>query len=283
MARFTKEQMLDELRTIFLFEADHIAMGAGSTMATTFIGFESDQYWREAPSRVDLSRFAIPGTFEAGYDYAFQPGFLNTYSSDMALDLSAFMEGTPRCGGQGSDQGETHGFMLPDGLCRTVVDGVFAREKLEDGHDGFTIRDLSLLANMTEGAVRNALADRGENGLRSVPGSKPVQVDHAEGVRWLSGRRGFVPTPARPQDDRFLHEHIAEITSSETFSHVVSRLVWRVNEAPLPPDRLEEWKNGSFVFNADEAARLAEALDVDVPLFVGKALEVSLRRDRTRD
>jgi hypothetical protein len=283
MARFTKDQMLDELRTIFLFEADHLAMGAGPAMAAAFIGFESDQYWEEAPSRVDLSRFSITFAFDAGYDYAFQPGYLNKYGSEMALDLFAFMEGTPRIGGQGASQGETHVFMTQDGLCRTVVDAVHARENLDEGHRDFTIRDLALLANMTEGAVRNALADRSDNGLRAMPGSKPVQVSHAEGVRWLSGRRGFVPTPSRPQEDRFLREHLVELTSAEALGRIVSRLIGPGDEPPLPADRLAGWKDGTFAFDHQDAERLAEALDLDVPLFVGKALEVSIRRDRMQN
>ncbi|BBE74932.1 hypothetical protein [Oharaeibacter diazotrophicus] len=282
MARFTKDQMLDELRTIFLFEADHLAMGAGSAMAVAFIGFESDQYWEEAPSRVDLSRFPITFAFDAGYDFAFQPGYLNKYSSEMALDLYAFMEGTPRCGGQRDRQGETHVFMTQDGFCRTVVDAVHAREKLDDAYGDFTIRDLALLANMTEGAVRNALADRSDNGLRAVPGSKPVEVNHAEGVRWLSGRRGFVPTPNRPQEDRFLREHLVELSSAEALSRVVSRLLWPRDKAPLPADRVTAWIDGTFTFDRQDAEKLAEVLDLDVPLFVGKALEVSMRRDRTQ-
>ena len=40
--RFTKIEMLNELKTIFLFEADHIASGAGHEQATAFIGFQSD-------------------------------------------------------------------------------------------------------------------------------------------------------------------------------------------------------------------------------------------------
>lgn len=40
MARFPKSEMLNELRTIFLFEADHILMGSGPEVAAQFIGFD---------------------------------------------------------------------------------------------------------------------------------------------------------------------------------------------------------------------------------------------------
>ncbi len=43
MTRFTKEEMLSELRTIFLFEADHILLGAGEQAALGFIGIPVPQ------------------------------------------------------------------------------------------------------------------------------------------------------------------------------------------------------------------------------------------------
>ena len=46
-----------------------------------------------------------------------------------------------------------------------------------------------------------------------------------------------------------------------------------------PPDDFESWCNGSFRFDEIRARELAQALDFDVPLFVGKALEVSLRHE----
>ena len=141
--QFTKAEMLDELRTIFLFEADHIASGAGQEQATAFIGFRSDQYWKEDSSKVDLKRFIIRGSFEMAYDYAFQPSILDGFGTETLLDLNTFMEGVPRVGGQAEDGGETHEFMTSDGKCRTVVDAIWARAKLErsDSRDDLTTRE----------------------------------------------------------------------------------------------------------------------------------------------
>jgi hypothetical protein len=69
------------------------------------------------------------------------------------------MEGLPRIGSVAD--ADTHQFMGPDGRCRIVVDVVHARWKLqwdELGHS-LTTRELALLANMSEGAVGNAMAD----------------------------------------------------------------------------------------------------------------------------
>lgn len=296
MDRFTKYEMLDELRTIFLFEADHIVLGAGPNMAEQFIGFpnERGEYCHMDPSLVDLRRFNITHVFDRGYDCAFRPSLINILDGGEVQDLVAFMDGTPRIGGV-SSAGETHRFMNPDGFCRTVADAVHARWKLEwdsvgRGSHTFTTRELALLANMTEGAVRNGMADKGENGLRVIPGSKPVQVEYNEAKRWLSARRGFVPTPQQPHLDTVLHEDLASIKTPEEFASFVRNLsyyygeqrpgVGRAIDSVLALDEIEHWFDfGTFVFDPDKARRLADALDLDVPSFVGKALEVSLRRD----
>jgi hypothetical protein len=293
MARFTKEELFTELRTIFLYEADHILMGAGGKAAEGFIGIpvpEEGQYCFEAPDKVDLHRFPITEKFARGYDIAFAPSILTAFDASEFQDLIVFMEGTPRAGGV-SAGGETHPFMTPDGYCRTVADAAFARWKLEwdesaAGSHTFTTRELALLSNMTEGAVRNAIADKTENGLRAIPGSKPVSVEHDEALRWLNGRRGFIPSPKRPSDDRFLAEHLRDIRSPEALGKLIEHQLWPAfGSPPKAPvalgwttEEVEQWCSGSFRFDENRARCLAEALDFDVPLFVGKALEVSLRR-----
>lgn len=296
MPKFTKDAMLHELRTIFLFEADHILMGAGQEMAEHFIGFpvsdEDYEYCFEDSLKVDLSRFPIAGIFDRGYDFAFRPSLMNHVDGSEVQDLIVFMLGTPRAGGIYSG-GELHRFMTADGYCQIVSDAVHGRWKLEfdDGLGGqpLSTREISLLANMTEGAVRNALADKSDNGLRAVSGSKnPVIVEHAEALRWLSGRRGFIPTPNRPADDRFLKEHLRDIATSTALGRLIRDRCWSVFGSPdtasaelgWPTDKTIAWFEGTQSFDATSAATLADRLGFDVPAFSGKALEVIMRRDR---
>ncbi|GAA0246949.1 hypothetical protein LNAOJCKE_0444 [Methylorubrum aminovorans] len=291
MARFTMEQMLDELRTIFLYEADHIAMGAGEEAAERFLGFPlreeegEHEFCDLDPARVDLGRFQISKTFERAYGFVFEPGLTNALDEEVQ-DLLVFMQGTPRVGGRAGSAGVTHSFMGPDGLCQTIADAAYARWKLEIVERGeFTTRELALLANMSEGAVRNAMADKDEGGLRAIPGSKPVQVEFEEAKRWLAGRRGFKPTPVRLRDDPNLRSRFGSVQTAEELGELIQRL--RVQFEPILSSSLKawsaaeiaSWEIGSFAFDAERAAELATGLDVDVPLFVGKALEVSLRRD----
>lgn len=293
MARFTKDEMLDELRTIFLFEADHLALGKGMEFAEAFIGYKvgtAGEFLHDDPKLVDLARFEITKTFSQGYDYAFRPSVISICGTDEVQDLAAFMLGTPRGGGI-SSAGELHSFMTPDGLCAQVAEAVQARWKLDldEGYD-FSTRELALLSDMTEGAVRNALADKGEGGLKAKPGSKPVKVDHAEAVRWLNGRRGFVPTPTRPIDDRFLLENIKAAETTERLSRLLTLVIAEQFQdkqklcaaAECSEAELAAWCDGTFVFDPEMATRLARSIGIDVPVFVGKALETTLRRDLGR-
>ncbi|ACE99676.1 hypothetical protein IP86_17585 [Rhodopseudomonas sp. AAP120] len=289
MAEFSKEQMLDELRTIFLFEADHVLISSGPTKAAAFIGFppgDKGEYVHEQASKVDLSLFAdITGSFERAYEFVFNRSRLNAFGEHEVQDLQVFMEGTPRVGGISSG-GEMHRFMTPDGYCRAVADAALARWKLEwagDESAKFTTRELALLANMSEGAVRMAIADKTEGRLKAIPGSKPVAVDFAEAKRWLSGRRGFAPWPERAADDRLLARAIRDAETPKELSRLIGQIAGigaadrLANVLGWPAADLQPWLDGSFSFDVERAGQVAEALELDVPMFVGKALEVTLR------
>ncbi len=293
MTRFTKDHMLRELQVILLFEADHILMGAGEKMAEAFIGFASGmdrEYCHRNPTDVDLTRFPIAATFANGYDYAFQPSLLNSIGEHEVQDLLVFMLGTPKAGGVSSG-GETHEFMTPNGLCQIVAETVYARWKLEwDSNTAhtFTTRELALLADMTEGAVRNAIADKSDGGLRAIQGTKnPILIEHADALQWLLGRRGFVASPKSPNADRFMKEHLQSLVSPEALgSFVERRLIEQFSSIEQASaslgwnsDKVEPWCRGTFVFHEEQAKTLALALDLDLPIFAGKALEVTIRRE----
>lgn len=146
---FSVDALQDELRTILLFTADFLAMTRGPETAAVFIGFESGQYHREPPGRVNLALFPIAPTLAVVYDYAYQVGDAHRFDEDRLQDANVFLEGVPRAG--------AHPCMTDDGLCRRAVATAHARWILETPSAGdLSVRDLALLAGMTEGAVRQA-------------------------------------------------------------------------------------------------------------------------------
>lgn len=124
------------------------------------------------------------------------------------------------------------------------------------------------------------IADKSEGRLRAIPGSKPVAVEFDEAKRWLAGRRSFIPWPERAADDRFLTRAIRDAETPKA----LGRLIHQVAEFE-PADKLAEklgwkvqpWFDGTFAFDVERAREIAKSSQLDVPMFVGKALEVTLR------
>lgn len=317
MSRFTKDAMMEELRFILLCQADHILLTASYDVAANFIGFGVGLYPTykymfqegvhthddEEIPEVDLSRFSITSLLKEAYDFAFTPSLFNDLNEGDVSKLVAFMNGVPRMG----EYGGAYSFTSNDGLCQTIVDAAHARWKLEMERAGtFSARELALLANMSEGAVRNAMSDKSASGLRIIPGEKPAQVDQADAHSWLLARRGFIPTPTRPGQDSVLKERLAAVRTGKELGQLISLISGFFDEdghnfeesehthnsyfevdrssgglAALSWSRDEytSWLNGTYSFDAGKAVALARALDLDGPTFAAKALEASLRRD----
>ena len=57
-----------------------------------------------------------------------------------------------------------------------------------------TLQEVALLADMDEGSVRNAASQKQPGALKTVTVGKRSLVEAGEARRWLSGRKGFIPT-----------------------------------------------------------------------------------------
>ena len=214
--------------------------------------------------------------------YAFAPTGDDLYDVNALHGMAHFLSGLPREDWDGS----VHGFPGLGGpsAMSDVLDAASARAAI-DGQEGtwtddLSIRQLALLADITEGAVRNALSQGGAAGLAAVPGSKPVRVSLDEARRWLPGRRGFRPTPTGPSDDPVLNERLRGFDRMEQLTDFVGRhAARRLGSAEALGAEAAGWLDGSYAFDAEAACCVAETIGADGPTFVGKALELALRRD----
>ena len=117
-----------------------------------------------------MSRFSATTYLDQAYDYAFQVGRYWDFGDDTAQDVNEFILGANP---QASD-GDPSPLANLEGLCRRVADTAFGRWKMSKGYD-LTVRELALLGQMKEAAVRNSLSkeriaiERGE-------------IDHADAV-----------------------------------------------------------------------------------------------------
>ena len=183
---FAKDDMMEELKRALLVQANQISHAGGREYAIAFMGFEtadaSYPYPAQEASKVDLRRFFATGYLDIAYDYAFQLGRHHLFSDAVAQDVREFVRGA----NPSSSDGEASPLANPDSLCRRAADTSFGRWSLENGYD-LSTRELALLAQMTEPAVRNSLSREriavGKNG-----------VDNAIAQTWLRQRRDFIST-----------------------------------------------------------------------------------------
>ncbi|WP_203077398.1 hypothetical protein [Falsiroseomonas ponticola] len=282
---FTKDEMFDELRLVVRVMANHLAQYGSTEAAELLTGFETDNplypYAEDDPDKFDLSRFAITAFMDLSYDYAFQVGRPSRFDDDRAQDINEFRHGV----NLQSTDGNASPMAIPDSKCRIVVDMAFARWQLERGDD-LTVRELALLAGMKEAAVRNSLsADliKVEAGRRA---GEPGTVDGNVAYGWLRKRRGFIDSrdpEMRAQNRRSEYRALLrERSLAYAFEKILKEGELSVDDlaakADVAPAFLTALANGKPPLDLKAAQRVGEALDVDVPSFVGAVVEAALRQ-----
>lgn len=280
MSRPSLTDLHRELAATLIVQAKHIVLVTDSPdQGEAFLGCDPEEARADA---MDLSRFPISAEIEALHAYAFAPTGDDLYDVNALHGMAHFLSSLPREDWDGS----VHGFPgqgSPSAMS-DVLDAASARAAI-DGQEGtwtdnLSIRQLALLADITEGAVRNALSQSGAAGLTAVPGAKPVRISLDEARRWLPGRRGFIPTPTGPSDDPIMNERLRAFDRMEQLTDFISRhAVRRLGSAEALRAEAGAWLEGSYTFDATAASNVAEAIGADAPTFVGKALELALRRD----
>jgi hypothetical protein len=165
-------------------------------------------------------------------------------------------------------------------MCRRTIETAKARWTLDNHETDLTVRQLALLANMTEGAVRNAL---GTAGIKAKGPKTSVPLEFAE--TWLPGRRGFIPTTCWTYGAESAERDILQSRDVRSFSNALSRLAGELelasetiaSRADLPADHVVAWLSGKITPDIDTAITLARTLGLDPALVAGRAVELALR------
>jgi plasmid maintenance system antidote protein VapI len=273
---FKKKDMMDELKQIMLVQANQIAHAGGLDFATSFIGFEaSDSFYpfcREDIAKVDLTRFRAAHYLDRAYDYAFQVEKYWDWQDGLAQDIREFVLGANP---QSSD-GEASPLCNLSGLCRLTADTAFARWRLNEGSD-LSIRELALLAQMTEAAVRNALSKERitiDNG----------EVDGTVAESWLHKRRDFIAT--RSDEGRkkrwavYCRDALSSGDFATAFAEIMRGFALTAEElaakAAVPSEIISSLITGKPATDLDALCRVANALEIDAPHFTGMAVQAAL-------
>lgn len=293
-APFTREEVEHEIRRAALAMASMLATYApnGRELAAQYLGVELPGYdYQDLSSdeidQIPIERHHLYGVIIDAYDYAYQTGSrgLDHISvSERAVEAAGILTGFPQTDAMGEPSPLDK--LNPQPL-RQILDTFMARCSLDDGFD-LTIRELALLANMGEPAVRTSLSSEG---IKSYPKKKghPHQVKHSDAVSWLMGRRGFVPS-VKFGDGTNLEATMDAIFTASNMDFQ-SALKKALEAIKISPAELARSANVSEQFiaqlvSSDEAApveidaleRLALALKAPVPTFVGKAATDLLSR-----
>jgi hypothetical protein len=274
---FTKDEMLVELKRAILVQANQIAHAGKVIFALTFIGFESVNpvypYCGDDPQQIDLSRFAATAYFDRAYDYAFQVGRYWEFGDDSAQDVMGFIHGAnPQ-----ASNGDCSPLADAEGLCRRAADTAFGRWKLEHG-SVLTIRELALLGQMREAAVRNSLGKEriaNENGV----------VMNGIALSWLRQRWDFKSVDIG-QDHResWVANSRALLTHwdfQKAFAKIMKRFPITAAElarkAFVEPDFVDALARGEPIVDRRLLHRVGAALELDEPHFISVAEQASVQ------
>lgn len=128
---------------------------------------------------------------------------------------------------------------LPDLYAMTA-----ARLRLDMGED-LEIPEVALLANMAEKSVRNSVNATGEAQLRVLSIASTEWVDNDEARRWLSQRRGFIPTHFEDMTAEARHHPESLSSLYELGSYIHKRWVALGKSPKLVHEELD-WHQSRF-------------------------------------
>lgn len=204
---YTWEEIENEVRDAILAQASILGtFGPGSgEVARAYLGIDFEEWNYHAMSKeeigsIDITRHNLHYYARNAYIYAYQLDGAEAVGSDIWHDVDGLLEGFP----QTDAEGERSPFCtLNDFPLRRMLETFYARWSLynEEWCDwGLTVRQLSLLANMTVPAVRTSLSKEGFR-LEKSQGSfkdddRNYRLPRGDALLWLSRRRGYIPNRA---------------------------------------------------------------------------------------
>jgi hypothetical protein len=279
---FTKAAMMAELQRGLLVQANQIAHAGSRSLAAAFIGFETENvaypHCDDDPAKVDLSRFHATEYLDLAYEYAFQVGHYWEFGDDTAQNVDEFIRGANP---QASD-GTPSPLADPDSLCCRAADTALGRWKLNQDLN-LTVRDLALLGQMKEPAVRNSLS-------KERIAIEKGEIDNAIAITWLQQRRDFIPTRTEEGHKTRWRTGSRAMLDRRDFADVVHDLLRGypigtdelARKAGVTVDFVNALLAGRPIPDLDALVRVGTALDLDPPHFAGAAVQAALRAENRR-
>lgn len=302
-APFTRDEIIRDVRIAILAMASLIAnLGPRKDclkVAEDYVGVALDDYCRniEGHSQLDLipvEEHQLYTVVMDAFDYAYQLGDPTDYDFSVetrAYEVGGILTAFPVCDFDGEPSPLDR--LNPQKL-RQVLETFEARWALDQGRD-LSVSQLALLANMGEAAVRTSLSAEGIRTITRTGKGEKNQVPHADALVWLMGRRGFVPSRNNVEGsmtsrDLVLSAFLSESLSFEAALKKATSALEKTTsdlatEGGLSVSWMRDLADPDVCAPIDLPAlqRLADLLEVPVPLFVGRAVSALLERQLNKD
>lgn len=302
---YTWKQMEEQIKEAILCQASILAeFGPGLDLVADFLGIDHEEFRRMDFSHIediDIQRHDMHYHCKIAYDYAYQ---LRSFRHKDAFEAWHAVSGM-LCGFPQSDaDGEPSPLDLNNDFpLRRMLDTFVARIQMFDREfsDGYTptIRELSLLANMTVPAVRTSLSKEGFRLEKSTVRTRGNQeeasfkLNHDDAKLWLSRRRGFIPQRSADPDEQvrqaakdLLADPAVSLPDAATRIMALRELDVESVATSFGIDRA--WLTGLL---AKETVKpdinafrlLAQALDVPMPAFVAAGVRYVLELEASEN
>ena len=191
--------LADVLRagTLFGNQAGRALLGLPATPPVGLVNVSPFQRQAWVPVLDDVDLDAIPAGLNAMamYDYAFDGHHPIGITPDVfSAEIESFEDFVTSFRSDLFDlflADQVHSQGAPSGTLLTLCEHTRVRLHLDMGQ-GLPVQDIALLAGMGERSVRNMLTFPDE--IQRLKADKNGWVDNSEARRWLSNKRGFVPT-----------------------------------------------------------------------------------------
>lgn len=173
-----------------------------------------DYYGISKPENLDVHQFPIGQDIPVYHEYAFEARMprgcnITNWGNEEAFEI---LEESITA------QDENSGLKTSSPLYE-MIQMLKARRALDNG-DRLTIKQIAMLARMTEKSVSNALHASGENRLKVAAIKSDTLVENHEALCWLKGRRSFRETTF-PEFDEKQPQNLSHAEISKYISEIV--------------------------------------------------------------
>lgn len=213
----TLEQIQKEMRGTFAAIGVLLNECFYTDSGSKLIGATGESGMKGAMNHVDLEKTVIGRYLPIYYAYAYEGRLIPGYEDELlhwGWNIDRLADFAVIFGSDGSYFDLCLDVVGIDcdnevGYLQDMIDRLRARHSLDSGYP-VHISDVSILAEMSERSVKNALTAEGAGRLVA---DKSGNVENAEAKRWLEGRRGFVATNKRefPELLSECPEHLDEL------------------------------------------------------------------------